>query len=307
MKQIKNMPFSVKERLKNKARLLKRTFNDTLKFYAMERFLYRLSKSDYANTFILKGALIFQVWNRDKFRPTQDIDLLGNTDNSENNIREIIKNILLTEVEDDGLVFFPETIETMLIKEDADYHGVRVVFKGKLDTAKIDMQVDVGFDDIIYPKPEVVKFPVILNFSNPNIMSYTKESVIAEKFEAMVQLGNQNSRMKDFYDIWILSLNFSFDIQNLSEAVKKTFDHRNTKLSADIIAFSKDFPDLKQIQWKAFRNKIKQDDIPESFREIIADIKRIIVPVINTTEQDLQWDHKEKVWELSERSKGNDL
>ena len=159
------------------------------------------------------------------------------------------------------------------------------------------MQVDVGFDDIIYPKPEAVKFPVILNFSNPNIMSYTKESVIAEKFEAMVQLGNQNSRMKDFYDIWILSLNFSFDIQNLSEAVKKTFDHRNTKLSADIIAFSKDFPDLKQIQWKAFRNKIKQDDIPETFREIIADIKKFIIPVINTTEQDLQWDHKKKVWE----------
>jgi hypothetical protein len=135
-----------------------------------------------------------------------------------------------------------------------------------------------------------------LNFSNPNIRSYTKESVIAEKFEAMVQLGNQNSRMKDFYDIWILSHNFNFDIQKLSEAVKRTFEHRKTELDIDIIAFSKEFPDLKQIQWKAFRNKIKQDDIPESFNKIIANIKQFIIPVVNSTKQDLKWVPEERVW-----------
>lgn len=296
MKKIKNMPFSVKERLKNKTRMLKRTFNDMLKFYAMERFLYRLSQSDYADTFILKGALVFQVWNSSQYRPTQDIDLLGDTDNSEKNIRDIFKRILKTEVEDDGLEFLPDTIETMLIKEDADYHGVRVVFQGKLDTAKIDMQVDIGFDDVIYPEPDSVEFPVILNFSNPNIKSYTKESVIAEKYEAMVQLGNQNSRMKDFYDIWILSHNFIFEIQKLSEAIKKTFEHRMTRLDTDIIAFSDEFPDFKQIQWKAFRNKIKQDDIPESFREIISDIKQFIIPVINSSKQKLTWNYEKQVW-----------
>lgn len=268
MKQIKNMAFSVRERLKHIAHSKIIRFDELLQFYAMERILYRLSRSKYADKFILKGALVFKIWRDDSFRPTRDIDLLGTTDNSEQNIREIFERILMTEVEDDGLEFFPKTIETMLIKEGADYHGVRVVFKGKLDTAKIDMQVDVGFDDIIYPKPDSVEFPVILNFSHPNIKSYTKESVIAEKFEAMVQLGNQNSRMKDFYDVWILSHNFNFDIQKLSEAVKRTFEHRNTELSSDIIAFTDEFPDLKQMQWKAFLNKIKRDDIPESFGKL---------------------------------------
>ncbi len=296
MKQIKNMAFSVKERLKNKTRSLNRTFNDMLNFYATERFLYRLSRSEYASTFILKGALIFQVWNSGKFRPTQDIDLLGTTDNSEQNIRKIFKSILMTEVEDDGLEFFPETVMTMLIKEDADYHGVRVTFKGKLDTAKIDIQVDVGFNDIIYPEPDSVEFPVILNFSNPSIKIYTKESVIAEKFEAMTQLGNQNSRMKDFYDIWNMSHSFDFDIQKLSEAVKITFNHRKTGLSADIIAFTDEFPVNKQMQWKAFRNKIRQEDIPEFFSEIISDIKKFIIPVIDPEVLNLKWDHNKQVW-----------
>jgi len=280
MKQIKNMGFSVKERLKNKAAIQKRTFNDILKFYTMERILYRLSKSGFADKFILKGALMFKVWDSDKFRPTQDIDLLGTTDNSENNIRRIFENILTIKVEEDGLDFFPDTIETSLIKEDADYHGVRVTLQGKLDTAKIDMQIDVGFDDVIYPEPQSVKYPVILNFPNPDLLVYTKESVVAEKFEAMVQLGNQNSRMKDFYDIWILSNNFQFEIEDLAEAVKRTFEHRKTDLSEEILAFTEEFSSLKQIQWKAFRNKLKQNDIPESFSEIMRDIKKFLQPVL---------------------------
>jgi len=280
MKQIKNMGFSVKERLKNKAAIQKRTFNDILKFYTMERILYRLSKSGYADKFILKGALMFKVWDSDKFRPTQDIDLLGTTGNSENNIRRIFENILTIKVEDDGLDFFPDTIVTSLIKEDADYHGVRVTFQGKLDTAKIEMQIDIGFDDIIYPEPQSVKYPVILNFPNPDLLVYTKESVVAEKFEAMVQLGNQNSRMKDFYDIWVLSNNFQFEIKDLAEAVKRTFEHRKTDLSEEILAFTEEFSSLKQIQWKAFRNKLKQNDIPESFSEIMRDIKKFLQPVL---------------------------
>ncbi len=297
MKQIKNMAFSVKERLKNIAQSKNIRFDDILQFYAMERVLFRLSISDHADKFILKGALLFKLWRDDSFRPTRDIDLLGTTDNSEQNIKNIFENILTTVVEDDGLVFLPETVETMLIKEDADYHGVRVSFKGILDTAKINMQVDVGFNDIIYPEPDSVEFPVILNFSNPKIRSYTKESVIAEKFEAMTQLGNQNSRMKDFYDIWIMSHSFDFDIRQLSEAVKITFDHRKTDLYANIIAFSDEFPELKQIQWKAFLNKIRQNDLSESFREIISDIKKFITPVIDPSDRNLKWDHDKQVWE----------
>jgi predicted nucleotidyltransferase component of viral defense system len=296
MKQIKNMGFSVKERLKNKASTQKRTFNDILNFYTMERILYRISKSEFADKFILKGALMFRFWDFDKFRPTQDIDLLGKTDNSENNIKEIFKNIIMTEVEDDGLVFFPDSIETTLIKEDADYHGVRVTFQGKLDTAKIDMQIDVGFDDVIYPEPQSIKYPVILNFPNPDLFAYTKESVVAEKFEAMVQLGNQNSRMKDFYDIWILSNNFQFEIKGLSEAVRRTFEHRKTDFTEEIIAFTDEFSTLKQIQWKAYRNKIRQPDIPESFKEIMDEIAKFLKPVLGKGNKNLKWDPKIREW-----------
>lgn len=296
MKEIKNMGFSVKERLKSYSAKNKRTFNDLLKFYVMERILYRLSKSEFSNKFILKGALMFRVWNYDKFRPTQDIDLLGKTDNSEQNIREVFERILSVKVENDGLEFYPGTIKTTIIKEEADYQGIRLTFNGKLDTAKIDTQIDIGFDDVIYPEPQKIEYPVILNFSKPEILCYSKETVIAEKFEAMAERGNFNSRMKDFYDIWILSHNFSFDLTILSGAVKRTFEHRRIKLDDSIDAFKKEFLTLKQIQWKAYRNKINQQETPETFKEIMSDIIKFLRPVINPTNANLKWDPEKFEW-----------
>jgi len=281
MKGVKNIPFSVSEKLKNKARQDKRPFNELLQYFAMERFLYRLSKSKHADFFILKGALMLQVWNSSQWRPTMDIDMLANTSNSESNLAAIIRNIIETPIEEnDGICFYSDTITTKMIKEDADYHGVRILFQASLDTAKIHIQIDVGFDDIVYPGKELRDFPVQLNFSQPRLNVYSKESVIAEKFEAMVKLGNLNSRMKDFYDIWLLANHFQFEVDDLAEAIRLTFNHRKTSLPTIIVAFSDSFVLLKQIQWKAFKNKTGQKDLPESFGDIVQKIKEFLEPIV---------------------------
>lgn len=296
MKLIKNMAFSVRERLKNKSNPETAQFNEILNLYAMERLLYRISRSEYSDRFILKGALLFTIWRNNNLRLTKDIDLLGRLENSEENIRKVFRNILNKKVEDDGIKFFSETICTALIKHDAEYHGVRVTFHAKLDTARIDMQVDVGFNDLIYPPPQKVEFPVILDFPKPVILSYSKETAIAEKFEAMTTLGILNSRMKDFYDIWLLSRNFTFEMRVLSESLQKTFKHRNVILDGNITAFSNDFSESKAVQWKAFRKKIRQNGLPESFSAIISVIKNFIVPAIYPIDQTLKWDPEKSEW-----------
>jgi len=175
--------------------------NELLQYYAMERFLYRLSLSRHAQHYILKGALMLRAWNSPEFRSTMDIDMLGKTLNEETNIIVQICDILAVEVDPDGLVFYSESIRTERITEDADYEGIRVRFNGFLGTARISMQIDIGFGDIVYPEPEMAELPCMLDFPAPSLLCYSRESAIAEKFEAMVKLGHLNSRMKDFYDI----------------------------------------------------------------------------------------------------------
>lgn len=246
----------------------------------MERFLYRLSKSSYKDRFILKGALMLQAWRSPQSRPTMDIDMLGRTDNDETNLANIVQNILTIPVEDDGLLFFPETIKATRIKEDAEYHGIRILLTGKLDTARIRIQIDVGFDDIIYPEAEILAFPTILDHPNPKLLAYSRESAIAEKFEAIVKLGNLNSRMKDFFDIWLLSRQFDFERIKLTEAIQRTFTHRRTSLEDEILAFSKEFSVEKQVQWNAFRKRLKQKYVPESLQEVIEEIQLFLEPII---------------------------
>jgi len=281
MSSITNISVSVREKLKFKARSDNRPFSELLQYFAMERFLYRLSISKYTDIFILKGALMLQVWKSPHWRPTMDIDMLAKTSNSETNLANIIKEIIEIPVENDGIIFNTESLTTKLIKEDADYHGVRIQFQGNLDTAKIYMQIDVGFDDIIYPGKEIQNFPTLLSFPTPLLNVYSRESVIAEKFEAMVKLGNLNSRMKDFYDIWMLSNQFKFDEDKLAEAIRLTFEHRKTILDRNITAFSEPFILAKQIQWRAFRIKVGQVDLPINFSEIVQRIENFLRSVID--------------------------
>jgi len=275
-----NVAASIRQRLLNKSREDKRPFNELLQYYAMERFLYRLSKSKNASNFILKGALMLRVWRSPVVRPTMDIDMLGKTNNEISNIKEQIKEIISTEVEPDGLVFDRESIKAERITEDADYKGVRIRFLASLDTARVNMQLDIGFGDIVHPKPIELNFPTLLDSQIPKLLCYSRESAIAEKFEAMIKLGELNSRMKDFYDIWLLSRQFDFDGKILSKAISLTLEHRGTVLPNGITAFSPAFIELKQVQWMAFKKRLGQEHVPENFEEIVTALKTFLMPII---------------------------
>ena len=276
-----NVSASVRQRLLNRARSDGRLFDEMLRYFAMERFLYRLSRSAHAEQFVLKGALMLRVWRAAEFRPTMDIDLLGRASNEEAEILAQVRDVLHTDVETDGLAFDPDSIRTERVTEDADYGGIRVRFSGALDSARIRMQIDIGFGDVVYPGPEVSDLPVMLDLPAPRLLCYSRESSIAEKFEAMVKLGMLNSRMKDFYDIWLLSRRFDFTGIELARAIRLTFERRGTELPLEIEAFTQSFIDAKQTQWAAFRNRIQQSHIPASYAEITTSLEQFLLPVVS--------------------------
>jgi hypothetical protein len=276
-----NIQASIRQRLLNLARLDKRPFNELLQYYAMERFLYRLSRSKHADSFILKGALMLRVWRSPKLRPTMDIDMLGKMKNVEADIVALIREIMNVEVEDDGLRFDPDSIRAEQIMEETEYEGARIRFRGKLDTARVIIQVDIGFGDIVYPGPEESELPTMLDFPAPRLLCYSRESSIAEKFETMARLGGLNSRMKDFYDIWLLTRQFDFNGAIMAEAIRLTLERRGTSLPSDIEAFSKAFLNTKQVQWAAFRKRLQQDHIPVSFQDIVSGVKDFIAPLLS--------------------------
>jgi hypothetical protein len=280
-RSIKNMSASVRERLLQQAKKDQRPFDELLQYFAMDRFLYRWSRSEHAGLFVLKGALMLRVWEADDFRSTRDIDVLASdTSNDLESMAKIIKDVIAGEVEPDGLVFLGNTVNAERITEDADYEGVRIKFTGMLGNAKVTMQIDVGFGDIVYPTPEEIELPSMLDFPRAHLRCYSRESAIAEKLQAMVYLGDANSRMKDFYDIFVLLRQFDFREKDLAKAIELTFNNRNTQTPTEISSFRKDFIDSKEIQWRAFRRKIDQNHVPESFEEIVSGISAFIEPVV---------------------------
>ncbi len=282
MKSVKNVPGSVRQRLLDRARKDRRPFNELLQYYAIERFLYRLSLSAHSDRFVLKGALLLRVWDSPEIRPTMDIDMLGITSNKESDIIKQVKDILCVDAEADGLFFDPDSIRSEQITEDADYEGIRIRFHGNLDKAIIHMQVDIGFGDAIHPEPETHEFPTLLDFPSPLLNCYSRESAIAEKLEAMVKLGVLNSRMKDFYDIWLLGRLFDFTGDSLTEAIRQTFERRKTTIPGEIEAFSTSFIDAKQIQWTAFRKRLKQEYVPLNFKDVVAAVEEFLSPPISS-------------------------
>lgn len=275
-----NLPASVRQRLLNRARVDRRPFNELLQYFAMERFLYRLSQSVYADRFILKGALMLQVWRLSDTRPTMDIDLLGRASNAEGDLIAQVRDVIGVDVEADGLVFDPGAVRTERITEGADYEGIRVRFPGVLGTARVNMQIDVGFGDVVYPEPQAADLPTMLDFPAPRLLCYSRQSAIAEKLEAMVKLGRLNSRMKDFHDVWLLSRQFDFDGGDLAHAVRLTFERRGTALPSELEAVTDPSVDGRQTQWAAFRNRLRQEHLPVSFAEIAADLDSFLAPVV---------------------------
>lgn len=281
-RNIKNTAASVHHRLLNKAKESSRPFNELLQHFAIERFIYRLSKSPHADRFILKGALMFSVWSGPGSRPTMDIDLLGRIENSLEVIVAAMKEACGMDVEVDGMSYNEETVTAARITEDAEYEGVRVRIQGSLGNARVSLQIDIGFGDVIVPGPSKVAYPALLDFPAPELNGYTMESTIAEKFQAMVKLGVLNSRMKDFYDIWMLSRAFDFRGEMLAEAVEKTFKKRNTPIVIHHTVFDPSFlkDGNKKVQWQGFIRKAKLTDAPGAFEDVVAAIKVFLEPLV---------------------------
>lgn len=295
-KDIKNIEASIRDRLKNKSKESNCSFSEILQYYGMERFLYRFSRSKYADKFILKGALMFTVWQVPGRRTTLDIDFLARYDNRITAIEEVINDVCSVEVIPDGLVFDSSMIKGQRTKEGADYEGIRVKFRGFLGRTRITMQIDIGFGDSIYPKPRIIEYPVILDFPKPKLKGYPVESIVSEKFEAMVKLGLLNCRMKDFYDIWLMMRQFDFDGLRLAEALNRTFEKRGTSLPQHKPLFVEEIYDEKsdrQMLWKTFLKKVDVKYVPEKLRTMAKGIERFLVKpliAINRNEDfDMNW------------------
>jgi predicted nucleotidyltransferase component of viral defense system len=274
---------SVRQRLLNLAKNRGEEFQRILTRYALERLLYRLSVSEERDRFLLKGALLFAVWIPQDNRPTKDLDLLGCGDPSRATLEAVFRDLCLIDGSDDGIVYIEETVECVEIREETEYGGMRITLTASLGTAEIPVQVDVGFGDAITPAPEEVEFPTLLEMPAPRLRAYPKETVVAEKCEAMVSLGMGNSRMKDFFDLWTLAQTFPFEGVVLSQALRATFARRVTPLpEGRPVALSEEFSadTAKLAQWKAFcRRSVLRGTVP-SLSEVINLLEQFILPII---------------------------
>lgn len=279
----RNLSASVRQRLLNQAHAQDRPFQELLQYYCMERFLYRLSCSQYANRFILKGALLLTAWRAPLSRPTVDIDLMGRTSNHLAHIEAVAREVCSAESEPDGVEFDAASVKVARIKEDAEYEGVRVRFRAVLAGAQVPMQIDIGFGDVITPQPTTVEYPTLLDFPSPVLMAYPKETVIAEKLEAMTILGLLNSRFKDYFDLWLLSRLYPFEGATLGDAIAATFRHRKTQIEALPVGLSDVFgADAgRQKQWAAFLRRSRFQTAPSELSDTIKAVREFAHPPLS--------------------------
>ena len=277
----RNVAASVRARLLNRARETKQEFNLVLTRYAIERLLYRISISKHADQFLLKGALLFDPWFDIPHRPTRDADFLGFGSAELPHIEAVFREICTIETHD-GVAFQPDTVHAGEIRKEANYAGVRVMLLGVIDGARCQIQIDIGFGDAVTPGPEDVEYPVMLaEFAAPKLRVYPRYTVVAEKFEALSSLGIANSRMKDYFDLWILAQHTDFDGDTLRQAIRATFDRRKTALAGEVPfgltdAFAQDAQ--KQAQWQAFLRKNRLEAL--ALNDVIAALVTFMLPVI---------------------------
>jgi predicted nucleotidyltransferase component of viral defense system len=286
----RNVAASVRARLLNRARETGQDFNFILIRYALERLLYRLSISAYADQFLLKGALLFDLWFDIPHRPTRDADFLGLGSTELPDLETIFRNVCTVKAED-GMTFRPETVQAAEIRKEANYAGVRVTLLGLIDGARCPVQIDIGFGDAVTPGPEEVQYPVMLpNFQAPKLRVYPRYTVVAEKLEAITVLGIANSRMKDFFDLWILSRYTEFDGDTLQRAVRATFDRRRTELPSDVpFGLTDDFArdTLKRTQWQAFLGKNKLEAL--ELQALVSALRNFLLPPISAANADVHF------------------
>ncbi len=283
----RNPAASVRQRLLNKSKVQGRPFQEILQYFAMERFLYRLAQSSSADAFVLKGALLLTAWQAPVSRPTMDIDLAGRTDNSLENISTVIRSLCGIESTEDGMTFNGDSVEASRIKEDADYEGVRVRFDAELARARIRMQIDLGFGDTILPAPKRLQYPTILDLPAPVLLAYPRESVVAEKLEALTVLGLINSRLKDYFDLWLLSKLYPFDGPVLAAAVEATFQRRGTRIQAVPVGLTETFgrDQFRAVQWRALRRQSGFATAPQELSHLVRAVSAFVSPLLSALAQ----------------------
>jgi predicted nucleotidyltransferase component of viral defense system len=281
--QPKNIALSNRAKLLNISREKGPSFQELVQYFAMFRFIYRMSISDVASRFILKGALLLHAQDIAPTRSTFDIDLLGQIDNSREAIAKAIKQIIDQDVEPDGLEFHTDTIVISDITRESGYAGSRVNFKATLDTIRIPMQIDIGFGDKVIPEPVQIHMPSLIGYPSATLRGYAFETSIAEKTHVMFQRELLNSRMKDFYDIWLLLRQVKLNQSLLGEAIAGTFTQRRTEIPMNSILFTDDFLNDadKQKQWAAFRRKRGLENAPQEFAAIAKDVLAFLKPALD--------------------------
>jgi len=266
---------SVRARLSNLARERGEEFQLVLTRYGLERFMYRLGRSPYQSRFVLKGAMLFTLWADEPHRPTRDVDFLGCGEASESALRMTFREICTQPVEEDGIRFDPDSVRVEPIRDDTEYGGMRVTLAGSLGGARVPIQVDLGIGDAVTPEPDEVVYPVLLDGPAPSLWACPRETVVAEKFQAIVAFGIANSRMKDYFDLWVMASQYEFDGPVLTRAIENTFARRHTHLpDGTPIGLSKEFATdrHKMDQWQAFLRRIAAaaDTNPPTLSDVCA-------------------------------------
>lgn len=294
-KPVTDIGASVRERLKLKSPGFGYDFQVLLTHYALERLLYRLGRSKYRNQFLLKGALLFNVWYDQPVRSSMDADLMGEEPADIPKVEKIFRDLCRVSVEPDGLEFLADTVHGEEIRENSEYQGIRVTLVALLAGARIHLQVDIGFGDAVVPRPESIKYPVLLDLPAPSVKVYTPYTVIAEKLQTLVDKGLANSRMKDYYDIWYISRHSNIDGAILSKSISATFKRRKTELPESLPeglgdGFASD--NAKQRQWTAFLKKNKPGEICE-LDAAIKEMRIFLIPVVDSLIEKKPYD---KTW-----------
>lgn len=273
----RDLAASVRRRLLNHARSEGIDFGYVLRRYANERFLYRLSRSAWQEQLVLKGANVFLVWSRHGFRQSRDVDLLGRGLPIED-VERCIREVLATDVEADGITFVADTVLLEEIREQSEYGGTRITFEATLAGARIPVQIDMAFGDPVIPVPTIEPFPTLLDDSPaPMVLSYPRETVVAEKYEAIVRLGEANTRLKDFFDLWVLQDEFEFT-ETLAEAIAQTFSSRGTSIPEGApLDLSKEFVEgVGAERWRAFLGRTDLE--APTFTEVMDLLARFLGP-----------------------------
>jgi len=279
---------SVQVRLTRHAKEIGVDPNHVLTRFAVERFLYRLSKSPHADRFVLKGALLLLVWLGETLRPTRDADVLGFGDLSDESLSRIFAEVCAVPVEPDGMTYQADTIRIAEIRPEDVYGGKRVTLRAHLGPARLRVQVDVGIGDVVDPDPEWLDYPSLLDLPSPRLRTYPPEVVVAEKLHAMVVLGSKNSRMRDFFDIHALASARAFDGSRLARALRSTFERRRTPIPAELpVALTPEFAagEGKRAQWEAFLAKNRIAPPAASLDSVIASVAEFLQPPIEAARE----------------------